>query len=263
MSGQLARILESKRVEIEALRRRTPGQRRASRSMDVRAALRDKRAVRVIAEVKRKSPSAGTLAADANAGERACAYADGGAAMVSILCDLPFFGGSYEDLENARNALDAAGHTGVPLLAKEFILDEVQVERAWEAGADAALVIVRIVSRPVLRTLVDACRARGLEPVVEVTSEDELRAALDAGAAVIGVNARDLDALAMDLEGAARVLASIPADRVAVHFSGIRGPSDVARLTGTRADAVLVGEALMRAADPRELLKRMLAAAAR
>jgi indole-3-glycerol phosphate synthase len=260
MTDLLERIVANKRAEIEVLRqRRAPsGAVRETLHADVERALRRPGSLRLIAEIKRRSPSAGVLSQRLGAGQRAVAYARAGAAMVSVLCDRPFFGGSYDDVSEARGALDAVG-LAVPILAKEFILDEVQLERAREAGADAALIIVRITSEPLLARLVAACLTHALEPFVEVASEPELARALDAGARVIGVNTRDLDTLAMDADGAGRVLEQIPSDRVAVHLSGLRTEEDIARCAQGRADAALVGEALMRTDEPSDLLSRMLA----
>jgi indole-3-glycerol phosphate synthase len=262
MTGVLARILASKRVEIDALRARVPSA--PSRpTCDVASALRKEGALAIIAEVKFKSPSAGPLSRALGAGERAVAYARAGASMVSVLCDEPFFDGSYDDVAKARAALDASGFANVPVLAKEFVLDEAQLDRAREAGADAALVIATILPGEELAKIVAACRARALEPFVEIVDERELARALDASARVIGVNTRDLDTLAMDAERAVRVLGRIPDACVAVHLSGLRGADDVASVAASRADAALVGEALMRADDPSDILKRMLARAAK
>jgi indole-3-glycerol phosphate synthase len=259
MSGLLERIVASKQAEIEVLRqRRVPSAARETRHADVEHALRQPGSLRLIAEIKPRSPSAGALSQALRAGERAVAYARTGAAMVSVLCDGPFFGGSYDDVSEARAALDAAG-LEVPILAKEFIIDEIQLERAREAGADAALIIVRISSGPLLAHLVAACRSHALEPFVEVASDQELARALDMGARVIGVNARDLDTLAMDTGGARRLLEQIPEDCVAVHLSGLRTEEDVAQCARGRADAALMGEALMRVDEPTDLLSRMLA----
>jgi indole-3-glycerol phosphate synthase len=177
--------------------------------------------------------------------------------MVSVLCDGPFFDGSWEHLAAARARLDAAGRA-VPLLAKEFVLDERQIGEARDRGADAVLLIARIVDAPLLARLCGAAREEGLEPLVEVTDERELEAGLRAGARVVGVNVRDLDTLAMDAARAARVLDAIPADVVAVHLSGLREPADVARVARSRADAALIGEALMRDDDPRARLRAMV-----
>jgi indole-3-glycerol phosphate synthase len=214
--------------------------------------------LRLLAEVKLRSPSAGELSRELDPASRAVAYAEAGATLVSVLCDGPFFGGTFDHLAAARRALDARG-LRVPLLAKEFVIDAVQLDWARDHGASAVLLIARIVPAALLAALVDGARARSLEPLVEVTDETELAVAVAAGARVIGVNARDLDTLVIDAPRAARVLDAIDAGHVAVHFSGVRTPEDVARLAGSRADAALIGEALMRAADPRPLLAAMVA----
>jgi indole-3-glycerol phosphate synthase len=171
---------------------------------------------------------------------------------VSILTDARWFDGSLEDLRAAR------GRVAVPVLCKDFLVDPVQIDHAWAAGADAALVIVRCLPHEDdLGHLVAATVTRGLEPFVEVIDERELERALFAGARVIGVNARDLDTLEMDAGRAERVLASIPPDRVAVHLSGLKTRADAARVGASRADAALVGEALMRCDDPGELLSEL------
>jgi indole-3-glycerol phosphate synthase len=263
MTGVLDQILASKRAEVEAMRARAPSRGVAMRTtLDVTAALKRPGALALIAEVKKKSPSAGALSRVLGAGERAVAYAQAGAALVSVLCDGPFFDGSYEDVAAARAALDAAGFSAVPILAKEFVIDPVQVERAREA-ADAVLVIARVLRGASLGEIVEACRARSIEAFIEVADEDELSRALDVGARIIGVNTRDLDTLAMDAARTARVVERIPEACVAVHLSGLRAPEDIAAVAKTRADAALIGEALMREDDPGDLLKRMLAHAAK
>jgi indole-3-glycerol phosphate synthase len=216
--------------------------------------------LRLIAEIKRKSPSAGPLSCVLAPDERAVRYAEAGAAMVSVLCDGPYFDGSWEHVSSARARLDAAGFA-VPILAKEFVLEESQIAEARRRGADAILLIARIVDGERLSQLVRAARAEGVEPLVEVVDEGELRAALSAQARIVGVNARDLDTLAMDPERAARVCSAIPVDVVAVHLSGLREVGDVANISRGRADAALIGEALMRDHDPTPRLRAMLQAA--
>ena len=261
MSGLLDRIVATKRAEIAGM---TAAEGKPTRApCDVLAALRKPDALALIAEVKFRSPSAGPLSRALDAGERAVVYARGGAAMVSVLCDGAFFDGSWDDLARARAALDEAGFAAVPLLAKEFVIDPVQLDRARAAGADAALLIARILPGAALGRLAEECRARGLEPFVEVIDEAELARALDAGSRVVGVNARDLDTLAMDAASAARVVERIPKACVAVHLSGLRDEASIAAAAKTRADAALVGEALMRADHPGDLLKRMHSAALR
>lgn len=277
--SRLADIVASKRAEVDALRTRprTPCDRQP---IDVVAALRRKpappapavrplyvkaahgRPLRLVAEVKLRSPSAGALSRALAPDARALAYARSGAAMVSVLCDGPFFDGSWDHLAAARVRLDAA-KSRVPLMAKEFVLDARQVQHARDCGADAVLLIARIVDPRALASLARAARDEGLEPLVEVTDEAELGVALEAGARVVGVNVRDLDTLAMDAERAARVLAAVPADVVAVHLSGLKAPLDVAAVAQGRSDAALVGEALMRQDDPRGLLEAMVEAASR
>jgi indole-3-glycerol phosphate synthase len=178
--------------------------------------------------------------------------------MISVLTDQKFFGGSWDDLCDVRTSMSL---TKTPVLAKEFIVDERQLFEAAACGADAALLIVRILERGELAKLVTASRHLRLEPLVEVVSEEELDVALAADAHVIGVNARDLDTLVMDGPRAARVLAAIPPDRIAVHLSGLKTPADVAKISASRADAALVGESLMREDDPTELLTAFVNAA--
>lgn len=259
----LAEILASKRREVEALRAQQQQQQPRTRStrepLDVVGALRRGPGdpLRLIAEVKLGSPSAGRLSRALSPGDRARAYAESGAAMVSVLCDAPFFDGSWTHLGESRQRAE-----GVPILAKEFVIDERQVQMARDSGADAVLLIARIVDARRLAELADAARDERIEPLVEVVDERELEAAMAVDARVVGVNARDLDSLAMDAARAARVLAAVPRDVVAVHLSGLRDADDVRRVAATRADAALVGEALMRQDDPRALLREMVEACA-
>ena len=179
--------------------------------------------------------------------------------MISVLVDKPFFGGSFDNLAACRETLDAMYGASRPrLLCKEFIIDAVQIEWAARAGADAVLLIAKIVTEEKLCSLVTFARTRSLEPLVEVTTDAELQAAETAGARVIGVNARDLDTLVMDHARAANVLAHIDANCVRVHLSGLVLPDDVARIAQGPADAALIGEALMRQDDPTELLSEMV-----
>jgi indole-3-glycerol phosphate synthase len=257
----LSRVLEVKRQEVDVLCRkdRTPAPREP---IDVVRALQRPKgsALRLIAEVKLRSPSAGPLSRKLPPGDRALIYAESGASMVSILCDRAFFDGSWEHLAQARACLDTRPEP-VPILAKEFVIHERQVQEARDRGADSVLLIARILTSARLADLVAAARAERLEPIVEVVDELELEAAAQAQARLIGVNARDLDTLQMDLARAVRVLEGIPTSVVAIHFSGLREANDIAVIARGRADAALVGEGLMRADDPRPHLQRMAAAA--
>ncbi len=252
--GLLAEILAQKQGELPALRARTLPAAPARRDVRLGSAENAGR-LSLITEIKRRSPSAGRLSTALSVGERAQAYERGGAAMLSVLCDAHFFDGDYEHLREARAA------TALPLLCKEFVIDEAQLDAARAYGADAVLLIVRCLTGKRTAELVSAARARELVPFVEVATEQELKVALDAEADLIGVNARDLDTLTMDTERAARVLAAIPSGVVRAHFSGVSRPEDVARLRASGADAALVGEVLMRADDPEPLLRTLVSAA--
>jgi indole-3-glycerol phosphate synthase len=219
--------------------------------------------LRLIAEIKRRSPSAGALSTILSPTDRALAYAHAGAAAISVLTDRPFFDGGFEHLAACRDALDRELGAARPrLLCKEFVVHEIQLDRAVDAGADLVLLIARIVAPETLARLVEAARARGLEPLVEVATEAEIDDAFAANARIIGVNARDLNTLKMDAERAASMLAAIGDRAIAVHLSGLGQPDDVARVAAGPAQAALIGEALMRQDDPAPLLRAMVRAAA-
>ena len=201
-------------------------------------------AVSLIAEVKRRSPSAGWIRPDASAVDIAAQYEAAGAAAISVLTDEEHFGGTLEDLTRVRSA------AGVPVLRKDFIVAPVQVWEARAAGADAALLIVRVLDDAELTDLLAAARDCGLGTLVEVHSAEELERAVRAGADVVGVNARDLATLKTDLAVTLALAGQAPAACVLVAESGIGSRADVERLAAAGVDAVLVGESLMRAPDP-------------
>ena len=263
-AGNLDRILIPKRAEVARMLAgpQFPPARRPRPGLPEALVRAPGAPLRLIAEIKLRSPSAGALSRVLTPAERALRYAAAGATMISVLTDAPFFGGSFADLAACRVALDAALGPARPfLLCKEFVLHPVQLDRALDAGADAVLLIVRILEKGELPGLVREAEARGLVPLVEVTTEAELVQARAAGARMIGVNARDLNTLKMDAARAATVLGQIEAGTVAVHLSGLSKPDDVGRVAATRADAALIGEALMRQDDPSELLGAMVSAA--
>lgn len=241
----LDEIVATKAEEASALRRweehLEERAESASAPRDLEAALRTGGdTVRVIAEFKRRSPSADELAPEADPAVVADQYEKGGAAAMSVLTDGPHFGGSLSDIEKVRAACD------LPVLRKDFLLDPIQVLEARAAGADAVLVIVRILDDARLRDLLGSVVAHGMTPLVEVHDPGELDRALRADARVIGVNARDLATLEVDLEGSRELLSHVPPDRIAVAESGVTGAADVAELGAAGADAVLVGTWLMR-----------------
>ena len=256
MPVTLDQILTSTWREVEALRPRRPELAHAAATAPAATSFVDAlRGVRVavIGEVKRRSPSAGSLREDLDPAERAALYARHGAAAVSVLTDAPFFGGSIEDL--ARAARQVAG--AVPLLRKDFILDELQITEARAAGASAVLLIVRALRPERLPRLLATAADLGLDALVEVHTEPELDAAVAAGAGVIGINSRDLDTFRIDVESAWRLLARVPPDRIAVAESGMATPADVERAAAAGADAVLIGSALSIASDPGRLLQAL------
>jgi len=253
MSGVLARILASKRQEIEHLRTRPLPPAGPIVPVDLRRGPRE--ALKLITEIKLRSPSAGPLSTVLSVADRARAYERGGATMISVLCDAAFFDGSFEHLAAARAA------STLPLLCKDFILDEVQLDCARAFGASAVLLIVRCLTDEELGRLVEAAERRGLLPLVEVTSSVEAERALRAGARAIGVNARDLDTLEMDAERAAQVLRALPKRVIRAWFSGLKEPQHLADRTLLEADAALIGEGLMRQDDPEPLLRQFVEAA--
>jgi len=258
----LGRIVSRKRMEVtRRLRRSSIYERLALKAQPAgpaaAAALRRPpgQGPRVIAEIKLRSPSAGQIR-PRRAGELptiAQAYAAAGASAVSVLCDGPGFGGSVLDVARV------AKRVRVPVLFKEFVVDVVQLDAARAAGASLVLLLVRVLSDHELGHLIDAARARGMEPVVEAADAGEVQRALRTSAVVIGVNARDLRNFQVDPGNAAALISEIPADRIAVFMSGVRSAADFADVAATRADAVLIGEGLMRHERPGDALRAMLA----
>jgi indole-3-glycerol phosphate synthase len=254
MPVSLDQILTSTRGGLPSLRaRRATVEREAAAAVQppsFAGALRRGTAA-VIAEVKRRSPSAGSIREDLDPAERAERYARHGAAAISVLTDGPFFGGSMDDLRTA------ASRTAVPVLRKDFILDELQIVEARAAGAAAILLIVRALEQPRLATLLAAARDAGLDALVEVHTREEVHRALAAGATILGVNSRDLDTFRIDTAAAWTILQAVPATCIAVAESGMASVTDVEAAAAAGADAVLIGTALSAAGDPDALLERL------
>ena len=222
--------------------------------LDADRVLREHPGVAVIAEVKRASPSKGPLATIDDPASLARRYAEGGAAVISVLTEERRFGGSLDDLRSVRAAVD------VPVLRKDFIVSSYQLWEARELGADLVLLIVAALEQPALVSLVERAESLGLTPLVEVHDLDEVERAVDAGARVIGVNARDLTTLEVDPTTFARVAPAIPSGVLRVAESGIRNASDVVGYAHQGAHAVLVGEALVVGDDPQTAVAEMVAA---
>ncbi len=211
--------------------------------------------VRLIAEIKRASPSRGMIAAEFDPISIARTYVSGGAAAISVLTESTYFLGKLEYLDLVRGSL---GEESPPLLRKDFIFDEYQVFEARAHGADALLLIVAAISPQKLKQLIGTTHSLGMECLVEVHSAAELRIAIACGARVVGVNNRDLHTFNVDLATTERLIPLLPSDRIAVSESGISTRADVERMRRCGADAVLVGEALMSAPDIAARMRELL-----
>jgi indole-3-glycerol phosphate synthase len=256
MSDILQDIVIRKRTDVAAMQAETGlaavREQAAARGpvLALAAALRGARPrgtgtdVRIIAEIKRRSPSKGTFPWHGNAVRQAVAYQKGGARAISVVTDGPFFGGSNDLLRQVQ------AHARVPVLQKEFVIDPYQIYLARALGADAVLLIARCLPGGMLAEFQALADEVGLGTLVEVVDREELQRAVDAGSQVIGVNNRDLRTFTTDLQHTLDLLPEIPEDRVAVTESGIHTRADVERMLAAGVDAFLIGEALMVAADP-------------
>jgi indole-3-glycerol phosphate synthase len=222
---------------------------------DALAALRAP-GVGVIAEVKRRSPSRGSLASIGDPAALAAQYQAGGARMISVLTEQRRFGGSLDDLAAVRAAVQ------IPVLRKDFVLGSYQVHEARVHGADVVLLIVAALEQNVLIGLRERVESLGMTALVEVHTEEEASRAIDAGARVIGVNARDLRTLEVDRSTFERIAPGLPSDVVKIAESGVRGPLDLIEYAAAGADAVLVGETLVTGSDPRHAVAELVTAGA-
>jgi indole-3-glycerol phosphate synthase len=224
----------------------------------LRALESNPRAVKIIAEFKRRSPSAGTIRDDLSAMEIATCYERGGACAISVLTDEQYFGGSILDLAAIRAS------TALPLLRKDFIIDEIQIYEAAAAGADAVLLIVAALDDSALARLrATAEDELGLDALVEVHTSEELHRAVKASARIIGVNNRDLRTFRTSLETSERLIAEAPQDRIMISESGLQDHNVLRHLHALRFRGFLIGEALMRARDPEAALRDLIAATER
>ncbi|RII18341.1 Indole-3-glycerol phosphate synthase [Streptomyces sp. YIM 130001] len=240
------------RVSLDELKERAE---KAPPAKDGYAALRGD-GVKVICEVKRSSPSKGALAAIADPAALAADYEAGGASVISVLTEQRRFGGSLADLEAVRAKVD------IPVLRKDFIVTSYQLWEARAYGADLVLLIVSALEQPALVSLVERAESIGLTPLVEVHDEEEAERAVEAGARIIGVNARDLKTLKVDRSTFTRVAPELPNDVVRIAESGVRGPHDLIAYANDGADAVLVGESLVTGKDPKSAVVDLVAAGA-
>ena len=243
--NRLQEILQVKRAEIEQLRPRAAEFHRAALKRNqfrgFRAALkRAHNSLAVIGEIKKASPSAGIIAESFNPVSTAENYERAGAAAISVLTDQNFFQGSLQHLGNVRDAVS------LPVLRKDFILDEIQIAESCAAGADAILLIVAALKQEQLVKLAAAAAKYQMDALVEVHTLDELKRAIDSGAEIIGINNRDLATFEIDLSVTEKLSEQVPGDMALVSESGIKSNADVERIKACGVDAILVGEALMR-----------------
>ncbi len=247
----LDRIVAETREEVDRRRRRRPLARAEHPGgRPFREALAAP-GVGVIAEFKRRSPSAGLLHEEPDLPAIMHAYERGGAVAASVLTEGPNFGGSLEDLRTARAAC------GLPLLRKDFVVDPYQLLEAVEAGADAVLLIVAVLADAELASLHAEAQDLGLDVLVEVHDGEELGRALELGASIIGINNRDLRDFTVDLERTERLMDALPPGPIVVSESGISQAGQLARLQDRGVQAVLVGETLMRSGDPEAALRSL------
>jgi indole-3-glycerol phosphate synthase len=225
----------------------------ASPALDVMAALRES-GIGVIAEVKRRSPAKGVLAEIPDPAALAKDYADGGARVISVLTEPRRFGGSFADLDAVRGAVD------IPVLCKDFVVSPYQVHEARLYGADMVLLIVAALEQNALVALLDRVESLGMTALVEIHNAEEADRALEAGAQVIGVNARNLHNLEVDRDVFSRLAPGLPMDVFKIAESGVRGPGDLMSYAGHGADAVLVGEGLVASGDPKGALVKLVTA---
>src|SRR5271154_2112348 len=254
--NKLEEINQSKAAEIKRLEPLAADLRKQALLRDdfrpFRAALQRGSEVAVIAEVKKASPSAGVIAAEFNPLSQAREYARGGAHALSVLTDEKYFQGHLSYLKQIREQVN------LPLLRKDFIIDELQVYESVIAGADAILLIVASLDDPTLRALYDQAKACQLDVLVEVHDLPEMERALQLGADMIGINNRNLKTFEVDLATTETLAEEIPSDTVAVSESGIRTAADVRRVRACGVNAVLIGETLMRAKNVPEKLAELL-----
>ncbi|KAA2258733.1 indole-3-glycerol phosphate synthase TrpC [Solihabitans fulvus] len=229
------------------------GAAKATPPLDARSALRGA-GIGVIAEVKRRSPSKGALADIPEPADLARQYEAGGAAVISVLTEQRRFGGSLADFDAVRAAVQ------VPLLRKDFVVSPYQVHEARMHGADLVLLIVAALEQNALASLLDRVESLGMTALVEVHTAEEADRALEAGASVIGVNARNLHTLEVDRDTFGRIAPGLPFEVIKVAESGVRGPGDLMAYAGVGADSVLVGEGLVTSGDPKAAVNQLVTA---
>ncbi|WP_175073395.1 indole-3-glycerol phosphate synthase TrpC [Terribacillus sp. AE2B 122] len=248
----LARILEEKRTEIATLKqtyRPTAAQRNP---ISLYERFQQQKQLQVIAEIKRASPSKGIINPDVVPADQANIYEAAGAGAISVLTDTPFFKGTMDDLAAVREAVE------LPIVNKDFILDEIQIDRAADYGADVILLIVAALEKDRLHALYHYAKSKEMDVLVEVHNEEELEQAQELGANIIGINNRNLKTFEVDLGVTERLIEKIDTSAtLVISESGITVPSDASRVAKAGAKGILVGETLMRATDVGAVLETL------
>jgi indole-3-glycerol phosphate synthase len=259
MHHQLEKILAEKKKEVVRLKRSPLFNRDKKRQplRDFKAAISIPQKISLIAEIKFASPSAGLIREKTDPIPIGRIYENAGAAAISLLTDKRFFQGNLEYLPRLKTA------NSLPILRKDFIIDEVQVREAFFYGADAVLLIARILSQQQLTEYIDLCRKLGMAPLTEVHSRDDLEKAVASGAEIIGINNRDLDSFNVDIHTTFKLAPLVPNNCILVSESGITTKDDIHALQTTGIQAVLVGSALMRSKDPAKKAKEIVTAGER
>ena len=261
----LSKIIETKRARLQAIREQTSIPDLRMHALDARLhtklhrlleALANDAGVNIIGEIKRASPSRGLIRKDVDPTQLSRAYERGGAVAISILTEEDYFQGSLDDLRAVRQAVS------LPLLRKDFIVDELQIYEAAVAGADAILLIAAAIDNELLRHLRSVAEDElGMDALIEVHTEEELQRAADCGATLIGVNNRDLRTFEVSLGTSARLIQYAPPDVICISESGLDSADDLRRLRDLGYGGFLIGEVLMRAAEPDRTLRELLEAA--
>ncbi len=245
MHQRLAEILAEKKNEVAQLKKTMPdySDHNLPSMRDFKAAISTPQQINLITEIKFASPSAGPIRPKTDPIFIGRIYENAGAAAISLLTDKRFFQGDLNHLPRLKKAIS------LPILRKDFIIDEVQVREAFVYGADAILLIARILSQAQLAELISACRELGMTHLTEVHDRDDLEKAIDSGAEIIGINNRDLDSFTVDINTTYKLAPLVPDDRILISESGIKNEGDIRSLRDTRVQAVLVGSALMKSDD--------------
>lgn len=251
MSDLLKEIVRRKKADLSKILSTSRGEYSDEPRRSLSAALQNNAGRAIIAEIKKGSPSRGIICEDYHPAQIARQYGKGGAVALSILTDEPFFFGKPEHLSQAREV-------GAPILCKDFFIDPRQVEWARSLGADAILLIMKALSRSQLEELVAATKELEIEALFETHDEAEIEMAQEAGAAIIGVNSRNLDTLEVDLQTAVRLSSRLPDDGISVAESGIKTSEDIELLRKHGFTGFLIGETLMRSSDSEQELRKLL-----